>query len=144
MADRPRALANGDLDLGNGTVVLARDIQLRTSTPGGPGGQHANRTMSRVVVTLDVAHADSFNDDVRRRLLAVLGPTVSASSSSSRSQTQNRRLAQDHLAHRLADALHEDPKRRATRPTKAAVVRRLEGKRRRASIKSDRRFRDEE
>ena len=142
--DRPRARPNGDLDLGNGTIVAARDILIRTSTPGGPGGQHANRTMSRVVVTLDIAHADSLDAAVRQRLLVALGPHVSVSSSSSRSQTQNRRLAQDHLAHRLADALHEDPERRATRPTRAAVNRRLEGKRRRAVIKSDRRIRDDE
>jgi ribosome-associated protein len=132
------------VDLGGGLVVPAREIQVRATTPGGPGGQHANRTMSRIVVSFDVAHAESLDERRRARLLAELGPVVSASASGSRSQAQNRLMALERLARRLAEALHEDPARRATRPTRASVGRRLEDKSHRSRVKSERRRRDDD
>jgi ribosome-associated protein len=144
VAARPQLLANGDLDLGGGLVVRARDIRIRATTSGGPGGQHANRTLSRIVATLDVAHAASFTDSVRARLLDVIGPVVSASSSGSRSQAQNRVLALDRLAHKVAHALSEDPERRPTKPTRSSVTRRLGDKKKRAELKATRQTRDED
>ena len=142
-ADRPRVLANGALDLGP-VVIPPRELHIRATTSGGPGGQHANRTMSRIVVTFDVAHSEVLGDRQRARLLTEVGRRVSASASGSRSQVQNKSLALDRLARRLGDALYEDPARRPTRPTKASVGRRLESKRQRSTIKSDRRRRDDD
>ena len=142
-AERPRILANGALDLGP-VVIPPRELHYRATTPGGPGGQHANRTLSRIVVTFDVAHSEVLSEYLRARLLNELGPLVAASSSGSRSQAHNKTLALDRLARRLGDALYEDPARRATRPTKASVGRRLESKRQRSTIKSERRRRDDD
>ncbi len=138
MTERARALASGGIAAGPLTIP-ARELHVRATTSGGPGGQHANRTLSRIVVTFDIVHAESLNDDHRTRLLNAFGPLVSASSSSSRSQSQNRAMAYERLARKISDALYVDPDRRATKPTRASVARRLDDKNRRARKKSDRR-----
>jgi ribosome-associated protein len=135
---RAHVLADGSLDLGDGLVVAANDVKVRVTTPGGPGGQHANRTESRVVVSIDLERATSLPDPVRERLVRTFGRTVSASSMSSRSQQRNRRTALENLAQRLAGALVVARSRTATKPTRAANERRLAAKRRRSLVKDRR------
>jgi ribosome-associated protein len=115
-----------------------KDLTVRTDTAGGPGGQHANRTKSRVTVELDLATAGGLDDDVRARLNEVFGDVVRASSSLSRRQGENRRLAIERLERRVAAALDVPTPRRATKPTRGAVERRLETKRRRSAVKRQR------
>lgn len=110
------------------------ELRVRVDTPGGPGGQHANRTKSRVTVELDLRTA-TLEDRVRERLQAVFGNVVRSSSTSSRSQLENRRAAEARLLARIDDALRESPPRRRTAPSRSAVERRLNDKRRRGSIK---------
>jgi ribosome-associated protein len=138
MSERPRVSTNGAVSIGSLTI-FPQDLHVRVTTSGGPGGQHANRTLSRVVVSFDVAQSSALTSAQRERLLGVLGSRVSASSSSSRSQTQNKALAIERLARKIADALHEDAPRRPTRPTRASVSRRLDDKKRRSSLKDLRR-----
>ena len=115
--------------------VDPRDLSVRTDTAGGPGGQHANRTRSRVTVELDLRTAVSFDEATRARLREVFGDVVRATSSASRRQGENRRLAEERLARRLAAALEVRTPRRPTSPSKSAVERRLQAKRRRSSVK---------
>lgn len=114
------------------------ELEWRFSASGGPGGQHANRSNTRVELRFDVAASPSLGPRQRSRLLERLGPSVRVTASEERSQARNRAVALERLAARLADALREQPRRVATRPTAGAVERRLESKRRRASRKQDR------
>jgi ribosome-associated protein len=114
------------------------EIDWRATTPGGPGGQHANRTASRVEVRFDVEQSRSLGPRQRALLLERLGPVVTASASEDRSQARNREVALERLAARLADALRVVAPRRATVPTTASRERRLEDKRRRATTKKRR------
>ncbi|HEV3327821.1 MAG TPA: peptide chain release factor-like protein [Acidimicrobiales bacterium] len=116
-------------------VFDPRELTVRTDTAGGPGGQHANRTKSRVTVELDLRTATSIDEATRERLRSVFGDVVRSTSSVSRRQGENRRLAEERLARRLAAALEVRTPRRRTAPTKSAVERRLESKRRRSSVK---------
>jgi ribosome-associated protein len=125
--ERGRAIPSLDLD--------PADLSVRADTAGGPGGQHANRTRSRVTVELDLRTAVSFDEETRARLREVLGDVVRATSSVSRRQGENRRLAEERLARRLAAALEVRPPRRKTAPSRSAVERRLDAKRRRSSVK---------
>lgn len=120
-------------------VIPLDEIAWRATTPGGPGGQHANRTASRVEVRFDVEHSPSLGPRQRARLLGRLGPVVTATSSDERSQVRNRQLALERLAQRLAEGLRVQPRRRPTAPTAAGRARRLEDKRRRAITKHGRR-----
>jgi ribosome-associated protein len=137
---RPRALAEGSLLVTSQLTIPATEIHTRVTTSGGPGGQHANRTLSKVIVTFDVESSRTLDDRSRERLLERLGPLVRASASESRSQVQNREAALVSLARRIAEGLREEVPRRATRPTKSSVHRRLDDKRRRSSTKMGRRI----
>jgi len=119
------------------------DLAVRVDTSGGPGGQHANRARTRVTVELDLRTATSFDAPTRERLRAALGDVVRSSSSASRSQADNRRAAEERLAHRVAAAMRPAAPRHATRPSRSSVERRLDEKRRRSSIKKMRRERDD-
>jgi ribosome-associated protein len=122
-----------------GLTIPMSEITWRATTSGGPGGQHANRTLSRVEVQFDVAGSVSLGPRQRARLLERYGPVVRAAASESRSQSRNRQLALERLAGRLAEGLRVDPTRRATKPTKGSQVRRVEEKRHRSQIKRQRR-----
>jgi ribosome-associated protein len=115
------------------------EIQLRTSRSSGPGGQHANVTASRVEAVFDVEASAALSDTQRKRLLARLGPRVSAVAQDARSQTRNRELALERLAARLAEGLAVPRKRRPTRPTVASKERRLASKRQASERKRARR-----
>jgi ribosome-associated protein len=115
------------------------EITWRATTPGGPGGQHANRTASRVEVRFDVERSASLGPRQRALLLERLGPVVTATAGDERSQARNRQLALDRLAERLAAGLRVPRRRRPTSPSAAARARRLEDKRRRSVTKEGRR-----
>ena len=128
-----------ELPIRPGLAIPLGEIELRTSRSSGPGGQHANVTASRVEAVFDVAASEALSDAQKARITARLGPRVSAAAQDTRSQYRNRELALERLATRLAHALEVRRPRTATRPTKASKRRRVEAKKRRGDIKSDRR-----
>jgi len=108
---------------------------MRFSTSGGPGGQHANRSHTRVELQFDIASSPSLTDAQRERLLLVLGSYVRIVADDERSQLRNRSLAVTRLRDRLASALVVPQTRRATKPTHGAKRRRVEAKRLRGDQK---------
>lgn len=120
-------------------AIPLSEVAWRATTPGGPGGQHANRTSSRVEVRFDVRRSATLGPRQRARLLERLGPVVRAAASDERSQARNRQLALDRLAARLAAALATETPRRPTRPTRGSQERRLQQKHRRGEVKRHRR-----
>ena len=139
--ERPGTAGDGarGLRVTRNLVVPLAEIDWRATTPGGPGGQHANRTASRVEVRFDVEASASLGPRQRALLRTRLGPVVTASAADERSQARNRELALERLAERLAGALAVSRPRRPTSPTAASRARRLEEKRRRALTKRTRR-----
>jgi ribosome-associated protein len=126
-----------DLSVGR-LLIPEAELTWRYDTPGGPGGQHANRAATRAEVRFDVAESPSLDEDDRRRLLAKLGPVVVAASADSRSQARNRELALERLRTQLGEALKRERPRRPTKPSKAAKTRRLDAKRQRGQLKRTR------
>jgi ribosome-associated protein len=114
------------------------ELDWRVSRAGGPGGQHANTSDTRVEVRLDVATSPSLGPRQRARLLERLGPVVRATAADSRSQARNRELALARLQARLAAGLKVDAPRRPTKPTRAAKRKRVDQKRRRGDVKRKR------
>lgn len=115
------------------------ELEWRFTGSGGPGGQHANTANTRVELRFDVAGSPSLGPRQRARLLERLGPSVRVVASNERSQVRNRALALERLRERLADALHVEAPRHATRPSRAAKQRRLDDKRQRSDVKRSRR-----
>jgi ribosome-associated protein len=111
------------------------EIELRFSRSSGPGGQHAQKTETRVEAIFDVAGSGALTSRQKQRILRKTGPVLRAVAQDERSQTRNRELAIERLAGQLAEALRVERRRVATKPSKAAVERRLEEKRRRSRKK---------
>ena len=135
---------DGRLRVRRSLSIPLHEIRWRATTPGGPGGQHANRTSTRVEVRFDVLHSGALGPRQRARLLERLGPVVRATAGEARSQARNRVVAQERLAQRLSDALRVDRPRRATEPTAGARERRLREKRLRGELKRRRQSVDDE
>jgi ribosome-associated protein len=114
------------------------ELRWRVSRSGGPGGQHANTSDTRVEVSFDVERSPSLGPRQRERLRTRLGPIVRAVAADTRSQAQNRELALERLAARLAAGLRVERPRRPTKPTTAARTSRLEAKRHRGQVKRGR------
>jgi ribosome-associated protein len=114
-------------------------VELRFSRSSGPGGQHAQKSDTRVEAVFDVEASSALSDAQKRRVASRAGPVVRAVAQDERSQWRNRVLALERLAETLREALRVQRPRRATRPTKAAVERRLDEKRRRGQTKRMRR-----
>jgi ribosome-associated protein len=127
------------MPLGRHAALPLREVVLRTARSSGPGGQHANVTESRVEAVFDVAASTALSEEQKRRIIARIGPRVVAVAQDARSQARNRELALKRLRRRLVVALAVQRPRRATRPSREATKRRLEGKRRQSERKRTRR-----
>ena len=122
-----------------GVAIPLAEIDLRASRSSGPGGQHGNVTASRIEAVFDVAESRSLSEGQKRRVMARVGPRLTAVAQDARSQARNRELALERLQRRLSSALAVPRARRPTRPTTASRERRLESKRRRSDVKRARR-----
>jgi ribosome-associated protein len=119
-------------------VIDTSELEWRATRSGGPGGQHANTSDTKVELRFDVAASPSLGPRQRARLLERLGPVVRITVSTSRSQARNRELALERLAARVAEGLHVEKPRRPTKPSRSAKKRRVEDKRQRGARKRDR------
>jgi ribosome-associated protein len=115
------------------------ELDWRYSASGGPGGQHANTSNTKVEVRFDVTGSPSLGPRQRERIIEALGPVVRVTASDRRSQAQNRELALERLRGRLAGALAVRTPRVATKPSRAAKARRVDAKRRHSETKRARR-----
>jgi ribosome-associated protein len=115
------------------------EIELRTSRSSGPGGQHAQKSETRVEAVFDVEASSALSDAQKRRVLAKAGPVLRAVAQDERSQLRNRELATERLVAALREALRVPRTRVPTKPTAASRERRLEDKRRRSETKRMRR-----
>jgi ribosome-associated protein len=122
------------------SVLLPRtEIVLRASRSSGPGGQHAQKSSTRIEASFDVAASTALTEAQKRRVVARAGDVVRAVAQDERSQLRNRELATERLVEKLRSALAVPRRRLATAPSGAARERRLDEKRRRARTKALRR-----
>jgi ribosome-associated protein len=125
----------------SGVVVPEAELNWRFSRSSGPGGQSVNTTDSRVELSFDVATTTALSDILKARAMERLGSrlvdgVLTVAASEHRSQWRNREAARTRLAAILRDAIAAPPRqRRPTRPSKGAVRRRLDDKKRRSETK---------
>ncbi len=129
----------------NESVAIPRsELDVRVSRSSGAGGQHVNKTSSRVEIFWNVVSSKAVSDEERARLLDKLKSRLTTEgsirvvASDMRSQTRNRELAEERLTELVRRALLIPRKRRPTKPTKASKEARLEEKKRQARKKRDR------
>jgi ribosome-associated protein len=120
-------------------TVPLNEIELQVSRSSGPGGQHAQKSETRVVAVFDVESSSALTDAQKRRVIRKAGPVLRAVAQDERSQTRNRELALERLAAALREALRVERRRVPTAPSTAARERRLAEKKRRGETKRLRR-----
>lgn len=109
------------------------------SASGGPGGQHANKSATRVELTFDVETSSAFrHEHQRQRVIDRLGTPVRVVADDERSQVRNRDIAQERLVQKVRSAVSVPKRRRATKPTRGSQRRRLASKARRSELKQQR------
>jgi ribosome-associated protein len=139
------AESDGVLWLSPATGIPVSELSFRFSRSSGPGGQHVNRTETRVELLFDLASSPSLSEYQRTRALQNLAPYLDKRgvlhlvSQSSRSQLRNREEVVERFRALMREALKTPRKRRATQPSKAARERRLQEKKRRGDTKRSRR-----
>jgi ribosome-associated protein len=133
-----------ELELADGWVIPAAELNERFSRSSGPGGQGVNTTDSRVELSVDVTRPGVVPDRLRARVLDRLAArlvdgVLTVAASEHRAQLDNRRAARDRLADVLRRAAAPPPRRRRpTRPTRGSQERRLAQKKRRGQTKRGR------
>lgn len=133
-----------DLKINKQVVIPGHELSMTATRSGGPGGQHANKTSSRVRLEWNLADSEAVSDAQRARLFVKLAPHLTAdgivqvTSSDSRSQHRNRDDALVRLAELVRRGLQRPKPRKKTRRSKASHRRRLEHKKRRGEIKKSR------
>jgi ribosome-associated protein len=126
------------------SVTIPRsEVELRFSRSSGPGGQHAQRTETRVEALFDVLGSSALTERQKQRVIARAGPVLRAVAQDERSQWRNRELAVERLVEQLREALRVRRRRMPTQPSAEARERRLRQKRRRSEVKRRRRSVDE-
>jgi ribosome-associated protein len=135
---------DGSLFIRARLVIPADEIELRVTTSGGPGGQHANRSLTKVVASFRVRDSLVLAAADRALLEEKLGTVVRSSASRFRSQAMNRSAALEQLAARIGTALERPTPRRATKPSRSSKVRRVDEKKARGRLKEQRRRSDDD
>jgi len=123
----------------SGWVVPEDEVEVHFVASGGPGGQHANRSNTKVDAVFRPGESPTMPDHLRERVLAKLGPAVRVAVDDERSQYRNRQLALERIRERVSRAGVVKRKRRATKPTRGSQKRRVETKKRRGDTKRLRR-----
>lgn len=128
----------------NNLTIPAWELTFSFSPSSGPGGQHANRSATRVTLYFDVANSPSLGDAQRQLLLKRLSSRLDQdgilqlSAQDSRSQHRNREAVLERFEELLRKALKPRKRRRKTRPSAAANDRRLREKKQRGQRKRER------
>ena len=144
MSDSAPVAAENLLQVNDALSIPRTELDVRVSRASGAGGQHVNKTSSRVEIFWNIQGSRALSEDQRARLLDRLASrlttegSVRVVASDMRSQSRNRNLAEERLAELVRRALVVPKKRRPTRPTKASKEARLDEKKRRSHTKRER------
>jgi len=134
-----------DITIKNGTTIPYHELEITTSRSGGPGGQHVNKTETRVTIRWNVKETSALPETLKARVLKNLESRLTTDgylvihNSESRSQVQNKKNALAHLTAIVRKALSVPKKRIKTKVPKKEREKRLQKKKWRGEIKKMRR-----
>lgn len=123
---------------------ILKELNFKAVRSSGPGGQHANKTATRVELSFDIQNSEALDEDEKNRLFRKLSNRINnegilkMASEVSRSQHSNKEIVIQNFINELKEALKKPKKRKKTKPTKASKIKRLKQKKRKAEIKANR------
>ena len=121
-----------------GLRIPVSEIIWNFNPSGGPGGQHANKSNTRVEAELVVSQLTEIDNQIKKLLIKKFGESLRVVEDSTRSQNRNRKKALERMEKILIDALQVQKKRKPTRPTYSSNERRLKVKKHQSKLKADR------
>lgn len=130
-----------DLPIKNGITIPGHELEITASRAGGPGGQHVNKTSTRITVRWNIQQTTALDDKQKERVLKNLKAELTTDgdillhSSASRSQQQNKKSALERLVDKLRNALCIPKKRRKMGISKKAKEVRMQEKKQRGALK---------
>lgn len=137
-------MSDDDLPIRPGLVIPAAELAYRASRASGPGGQHVNKTSTRVSLRWNIRTSEALSSTQRRRLATNLEARLTRTGvlvvhcGETRSFARNRELARERLAEIVRAALVPARRRVPTRPGTGARERRLQTKKQRSATKQGR------
>ena len=120
------------------------ELVFKAARASGPGGQHVNKTSTAIELRFDAKNSPSLPDEVKERLTRLAGSRMTQDgvlvlfAQGYRSQEMNRQDAVGRLVELVRRATEKPKPRKATKPTYASKLRRLEGKSKRSGVKAGR------
>jgi ribosome-associated protein len=135
----------GMIEISDDLTIPDGELDVKATRASGAGGQHVNKTSSRIEITWNIVNSHGLTDEQRQILLDRLASRISTDgnvrvvASESRSQKQNRDRAEIRLADLIRKALTPRKKRKPTRRPKSADEARLASKKLRSRKKRERR-----
>lgn len=129
------------LPIKNSIIIPGHELVITASRAGGPGGQHVNKTSTRITVRWNVHQTSALDEEQKKRVLHNLHSELTTAgdilvhSGASRSQQQNKKAALQLLAKKIRNALHIPKKRMKKEMPPAVKESRLQEKKKRASLK---------
>lgn len=130
-----------DIPIKNGIVIPEHELEITASRSGGAGGQHVNKTSTRITVRWNIQKTRSLSDEQKQCVLQNLQAELTQDGdiiiheSGSRSQQQNKQVALDRLAQKIRKALHVPKKRIKSRISQFIKETRLQAKKERSELK---------
>jgi len=130
------------IEIIDGLSIDEDEIEIRHARASGPGGQHVNKTSTAIELRFDVRGSPSLPDAVRERLERLAGTRLTQDgvlvlfAQEHRSQELNRQAAIGRLVALIRRATETPKPRKATKPTYASKLRRLQGKASRSGVKA--------
>ncbi len=124
--------------------ALKQELAFKAVKSSGPGGQHVNKTASKIILNFDVANSQALSEEEKSRILMKLASRITNSgeiileSGETRSQHKNKELVTARFLERIQKALIKEKPRKKTRPTKASKLKRLRSKKLKSDKKANR------
>ncbi|MBT8295442.1 MAG: aminoacyl-tRNA hydrolase [Gramella sp.] len=124
--------------------IILSELDYKAVRSSGPGGQHANKTSTKVELSFDIENSEALSEKEKLRIAKKLAGRINKegvlkmSSEDSRSQHTNKEIVTQNFLLQLKDTLKRPKPRKKTRPTKASKLKRLESKKKKSEIKANR------
>lgn len=124
--------------------IILNELDYKAVRSSGPGGQHANKTATKVELSFDVANSEGLSDQEKKRIFKKMEGRINKegflkmSSEDSRSQHTNKEVVTENFLFELKEALKKPKPRKKTKPTKASKIKRLKAKKKKSEIKANR------